>query len=84
MVGHSMADLSASGNHVTDIEGAAISVARTLGAPAYIYGAWARFPEGVLASESYTLFIVARYNGESSNRTCNGVGSDWLSGFLGQ
>jgi hypothetical protein len=77
-------DLSAYGNHVTDVGGTVISVARTLGAPAYIYGAstaWMRFPKGVLPSENYTLFFVARYNGESRNRIFQGVGSNWLSGF---
>ena len=39
-------DLSGAGNHVTDI-GGSISVARPVGAPAYVHGdsaAWMRFP----------------------------------------
>jgi hypothetical protein len=58
-------DLSGFGNHVNEIGGSTnISVARPVGAPAYIYGAttaWMVFPDGVLP-HNYTLFYVARYN----------------------
>jgi hypothetical protein len=76
-------DLSGAGNHVTDI-GGSISVARPVGAPAYIYGdttAWLRFPEGILPSADYTLFFVARYNGATRRRIFCGVQTNWLSGF---
>jgi hypothetical protein len=76
-------DLSGAGNHVTDI-GGTISVARPVGAPAYVHGdttAWLRFPEGILPSADYTLFFVARYNGATRRRIFNGVHTNWLSGF---
>jgi hypothetical protein len=78
-------DLSGAGNHVTDIGGTTnISVARSLGAPAYIYGAptaWMKFPAGILPSADYTLFYVARYNGAVRGRIFNCDDVDWLSGF---
>jgi hypothetical protein len=76
-------DLSGYGNHVTEI-GGNISVARPVGAPAYIYGATTasmRFPAGVLPSVEYTLFFVARYNGPNRGRIFQGDDSNWLSGF---
>jgi hypothetical protein len=70
---------------VTDIGGTTnISVARPVGAPAYIYGAptaWMKFPAGILPSAEYTLFYVARYNGAVRRRIFQGVNDDWLSGF---
>jgi hypothetical protein len=69
---------------VTDIGGTSISVARPVGAPAYIYGAptaWMKFPAGILPSAQYTLFYVARYNGAVKRRIFQGVDSNWLSGF---
>jgi hypothetical protein len=78
-------DLSGAGNHVTDIGGTTnISVARPVGAPAYIYGAptaWMKFPAGILPSAEYTLFYVARYNGAVRRRIFQGVDTNWLSGF---
>ena len=78
-------DLSGSGNHVTEIGGTTnISVARPVGAPAYIYGAptaWLRFPVGILPSAQYTLFYVARYNGAAKQRIFQGLTINWLSGF---
>ena len=77
-------DLSGAGNHVTEVGGTSIDVARPVGAPAYIYGAstaWMRFPEGILPSATYTLLYVARYNGPSQQRIFNGVSLNWLSGF---
>jgi hypothetical protein len=83
--GSNWTDLSGAGNHVTDIGGTTnISVARPVGAPAYIYGAptaWMRFPAGILPSAEYTLFYVARYNGAVRGRVFQGVGTNWLSGF---
>ena len=83
--GSSWTDLSGAGKHVTDIGVAAnISVARPVGAPAYIYGAptsWMKFPAGILPSAEYTLFYVARYNGSVRGRIFQGVNFDWLSGF---
>jgi hypothetical protein len=80
-------DLSGSGNHVTEIGGTTnISVARPVGAPAYIYGAptaWLKFPVGILPSAQYTLFYVARYNGPTRLRILQGVNTNWLSGFWG-
>ena len=83
-------DLSGAQNHVTDIGGTAISVARPVGSPAYIFGArtaWFRFPMGVLPSSSFTLFFVARYNGPSYERTGDrifqGVNQNMLFGFGG-
>jgi hypothetical protein len=80
-------DLSGAANHVTDIAGTtSISVARPVGAPAYIYGgttASMKFPVGVLPSADYTLFYVARYNGATKRRIFQGVGVNWLSGFHG-
>ena len=77
-------DLSGAGNHVTEIGGTSIAVARPVGAPAYVYGAstaWMKFPEGILPSAAYTLFYVARYNGASRDRIFQGWTSNWLSGF---
>jgi hypothetical protein len=77
-------DLSGSGNHVTEIGGTTISVARPVGAPAYIYGAptaWMQFPAGILPSAQYTLFFVARYNGAAKQRIFQGLTINWLSGF---
>jgi hypothetical protein len=76
-------DLSGVGNHVTEI-GGTISVARPVGAPAYIHGptsASMRFPAGILPSAEYTLFFVARYNGPNRGRIFQGDDSNWLSGF---
>ncbi len=59
-------DLSGAGNHVTQIGGTAISVARPVGAPAYVYGdstSWMIFPESVLPA-SYTFLYVARHNSD--------------------
>ena len=80
-------DLSGSGNHVTEIGGSSIAVARPVGAPAYIYGAstsWMKFPVGILPSADYTLFYVARYNGAAKERIFTGMTSNWLSGFHAQ
>jgi hypothetical protein len=77
-------DLSGAGNHVTEVGGSSIAVARPVGAPAYIYGAstaWMRFPVGILPSAEYTLFYVARYNGPTRGRIFQGIDTDWLSGF---
>jgi hypothetical protein len=79
-------DLSGSNNHVTDI-GGTISVERDPGFVSYIKGgtsSWLRFPSTVLPS-SYTLFHVARYNGNTKGRIFNGMQSvsNWLSGFHG-
>jgi len=77
-------DLSGTGNHVTEVGGSSIAVARPVGAPAYIYGAstaWMKFPEGILPSANYTLFYVARYNGAAKQRIFQGLTSNWLSGF---
>jgi hypothetical protein len=77
-------DLSGAGNHVTEVGGTSISVARPVGAPAYVYGArtaWMTFPAGILPSAQYTLFFVARYNGAARDRIFQGVNSNWLSGF---
>ena len=81
-------DLSGAANHVTDIAGTtSISVARPVGAPAYIYGAPTasmRFPAGILPpSADYTLFFVARYNGAVRRRIFQGINIHWLSGFWG-
>jgi hypothetical protein len=85
-------DLSGAGNHVTEV-GGSISVARPVGAPAYIYGdetASMKFPEGILPSAQYTLFFVARFNGLTRisgrpirGRIFQGVNINWLSGFGG-
>ena len=85
-------DLSGAGNHVTEV-GGSISVARPVGAPAYIYGdetASMKFPEGILPSAQYTLFFVARFNGLTRisgrpirGRIFQGVNTNWLSGFGG-
>ena len=83
--GSQWSDLSGTGNHVTEIGGSSIAVARPVGAPAYVYGAstaWMRFPEGILPSAAYTLFYVARYNGFVKDRIFNGVNTNWLSGFI--
>ena len=77
-------DLSGAGNHVTEVGGSSIAVARPVGAPAYVYGAstaWMKFPEGILPSSAYTLFYVARYNGAAKKRIFNGNSKNWLSGF---
>jgi hypothetical protein len=77
-------DLSGAGNHVIDIGGSSISVARPVGAPAYIYGpstAWIRFPVNILPSAAYTLFYVARYNGITRSRMFQGCHKNWYSGF---
>jgi hypothetical protein len=78
-------DLSGAGNHVTEIGGTTnISVARPVGAPAYIYGAptaWMKFPVGILPSVDYTLFFVARYNGATRGRILQGIDINWFSGF---
>jgi hypothetical protein len=70
---------------VTDIGGTTnISVARPVGASAYIYGAPTasmKFPAGILPSAEYTLFYVARYNGAVRRRIFQGVGTFWFSGF---
>ncbi len=84
LAGASWLDLSGSGNHVTEIGGTTISVARPAGAPAYIYGAptaWMKFPVGILPSAQYTLFFVARYNGAIKGRIIQGVENNWFSGF---
>ena len=79
-------DVSGSGNHVTEVGGTtAISVARPVGAPAYVQGAstaWMKFPVGILPSAQYTLFYVARYNGPTRYSIFQGSGW-WLSGFYG-
>jgi hypothetical protein len=41
-----------------------------------------KFPVGVLPSADYTLFFVARYNGATKGRIFQGVGGNWLSGFV--
>jgi len=77
-------DLSGTGNHVTEVGGSSIAVARPVGAPAYIYGAstaWMKFPVGILPSADYTLFYVARYNGAAKQRIFQGLTSNWSSGF---
>jgi hypothetical protein len=77
-------DLSGAGNHVTEVGGTSIAVARPVGAPAYVYGAstaWMKFPEGILPSAAYTLFYVARYNGAAKRRIFQGLTTNWLSGF---
>jgi len=77
-------DLSGTENHVTEVGGTSIAVARPVGAPAYIYGAstaWMKFPVGILPSADYTLFYVARYNGAAKQRIFQGLTSNWLSGF---
>jgi hypothetical protein len=83
-------DVSGSGNHVTEVGGtSSISVARPVGAPAYVQGAstaWMRFPDGILPSAQYTLFYVARYNTNThtnTQRIFQGVSTNWLSGFHG-
>ena len=84
-MGSNWTDLSGAGNHVTDIGGTTnISVARPVGAPAYIYGAptaWMNFPAGILPSAEYTLFYVARYNGAVRRRIFQGVDTNWNTGF---
>jgi hypothetical protein len=70
---------------VTEV-GGSISVARPVGAPAYVQGAstaWLKFPVGILPSAQYTLFFVARYNGPTRSRIFQGVDTNWLSGFHG-
>ena len=77
-------DLSGAGNHVTEVGGTSIAVARPVGAPAYVYGAstaWMKFPVGVLPSAAYTLFYVARYNGATRGRIFQGLTTNWLTGF---
>jgi len=83
-VANAWADASGYNNHVTEVGGTGIAVARPQGAPAYIYGAstaWMRFPVGILPSADYTLLYVARYNGGSRERIFQGVSTNWLSGF---
>jgi len=84
-MGSQWLDLSGTGNHVTEIGGSSIAVARPVGAPAYIYGAgtaWMRFPAGILPSANYTLFYVARYNGITRSRIFQGCYKiQWYSGF---
>ena len=80
------ADASGFGNHMTEMGGSSISVARPVGAPAYVHGAstaWMKFPAGILPSAQYTLFYVARYNGPTRRRILQGVALDWFSGFHG-
>ncbi len=83
--GSQWTDLSGALNHVTEVGGTTnISVARPVGAPAYVQGAstaWMKFPAGILPSAQYTLFFVARYNGPTQRRILQGVGTNWLSGF---
>jgi hypothetical protein len=78
-------DLSGAGNHVTEVGGTAITVARPVGAPAYVHGAttaWMKFPENILPSAQYTLFFVARYGtGPANGRLFYGLNTNWLSGF---
>ena len=77
-------DLSGAGNHVTEVGGSSIAVARPVGAPAYVYGAstaWMKFPEGILPSAAYTLFYVARYNGITRSRMFQGLNTQWYTGF---
>lgn len=79
-------DVSGSGNHVTEVGGSSISVARPVGAPAYVHGAstaWMRFPVGVLPSAQYTLFYVARYNGATRRRIFQGSDWNFMFGFHG-
>jgi hypothetical protein len=80
-------DLSGLGNHVTEIGGTTnISVARPVGAPAYIYGAstaWMKFPVGILPSADYTLFFVARYNGAQRQRIFQTIDKNFYFGFHG-
>jgi hypothetical protein len=77
-------DLSGADNHVMDVGGTRIAVARPVQAPAFIYGnstSWMKFPATVLPSANYTLFFVARYNGISRKRIFQGQTSNWYSGF---
>jgi hypothetical protein len=82
-------DMSGIDNHVIDIGGTTnISVARPVGAPAYIYGAptaWMNFPAGILPSAEYTLFFVARYNGSVRGRIFQSSiipgYTNWILGF---
>jgi hypothetical protein len=77
-------DLSGAGNHVTEVGGTGIAVARPVGAPAYVYGAstaWMKFPVDILLSSAYTLFYVARYNGATRGRIFQGLTKNWSSGF---
>jgi hypothetical protein len=90
--GSQWTDLSGALNHVTEV-GGTISVARPVGAPAYVQGAstaWMKFPPGILPSAQYTLFFVARFNGLTRvsgwpirSRIFQGVNINWLSGFGG-
>ena len=76
-------DISGTGNHVTEF-GGSISVARPVGGAPYIYGQttdWIKFPANILPSVTYTLFWVARYNGETKQRIFTGLTTNWLSGF---
>jgi hypothetical protein len=77
-------DLSGADNHVVDVGGERILVARPVQSPAYIYGnttSWMKFPATVLSSPNYTLFYVARYNGITRRRIFQGQTSNWYSGF---
>ncbi len=80
-------DLSGTGNHVTEIgSDTGISVARPVGAPAYLYGdntSWMIFPIGVLP-KNYTFFYVARYNSDkfaNKNRIFQGYDVNAVFGF---
>jgi hypothetical protein len=78
-------DASGTGNHVIEVGGSgSIAVARPAGAAAYVHGpstAWMQFPAGILPSAQYTLFFVARYNGNKRGRILQGLNKDWFSGF---
>ena len=75
--GTSWPDSSGSGNNVTEKIGTPQSQGR------YVYGVIGdglRFPSTILPA-TYTLFHVAKYNGETKKRIFDGVNKNWLSGF---
>jgi hypothetical protein len=81
--GANWTDLSGAGNHVTEIGGSSIAVARPVGAPAYVYGAstaWMKFPTGILPA-NYTLLYVARHNGPTRGRIFKGFDANAVLGF---
>lgn len=84
--GSRWSDISGCNNNATSLTGT-INQARALlaGNRDYIAGgttAGLKFPAAILPS-TYTLFHVAKYNGESRGRIFNGESGNWLSGFWG-
>jgi hypothetical protein len=74
-------DISGKDNHVTEVKG---SLKKGDGMVTGGTSDGVKFPKAVMGTGgAYTLFYVARYNGEKRGRIFDGTDGNWLSGFHG-